>query len=291
MPKRTRGIAAYLIIALCLLCVALPHAVADDLKGLDLPVFRDRAGFGLGITTYSLQTDADLLKGEDPEHSIELAGLLQAPEDEDVLCFSTTLLVKSAENSRGKDLLLPQRRRSNKDKKFRALVPSLKYKNRRGEPLMLSLAELDSLSLDRPGTELAELVLVATAVIVEERESEEISAQVADSYNDIGFSTSVQVSSIEVDKKSEMTVKLNVKHTGNKDLPVIDSVYALDRRGKVLGGGRWSNELELFGNRYEIELAFPVDGNEKSIDQLRIVLATEYEIEQIEFTIEDLFTR
>ena len=131
----------------------------------------------------------------------------------------------------------------------------------------------------------------ATAIIVKERKSEEISADVADRYNEIGFGTSVQVSAIEVDKKSEMTVTLSVKHTGNKDLPVIDSVYALDKRGKPMGGGRWSNELELFGKRYEVELVFPLSGDEKSIDQFQIVLATEYDIEQVELTIEDLFQK
>jgi hypothetical protein len=271
-------------------CITPPSAQADDLKGLNLPVYRDRAGYGLAVTEYSLQTDAEFLNDDDPEHTLELAGLLQSPEKEDVLCFSTTLAVKEVEDARGRDLLRPGRKR-NQSKKFMALVPSMKYKDRRGDPLYLCESELESISLDRPGTEVDKLVVVATAIIVKDRETKEISADVADRFNDVGFGTSVQVSSIEVDKKSEMTVSLSVKHTGNKDLPVIDSVYALDKRGKRMGGGRWSNELELFGKRYEVELVFPLIGDEKSIDQFQIVLATEYEIEKIELTIEDLFQK
>ena len=290
MRKRLRGTPAIFIATLSVLCVALPHARADDLEDLNLPSFRDRDGFGLGVTSYSLQTDADLLDGKAPEHTIELAGLLQAPKDEDVLCFSSTIFAKSAEDARGKDLLLPQRKRKT-DKKFLALLPSLTYKDKRGDPLMLCLSELDSVSLNRPGTDIDELVVVATALTVKKRESQAISAEVASQYIDIGFGTSVQVSSIEVDKKSEMTVKLIVKHTGNKDLPVIDSVYALDQRGKKMGGGRWTNELELFSKRYELDLVFSLNGDEKTIDQFQIVLATKYEVQEIELTIEDLFSR
>lgn len=288
MKQMTKNHAVMIVSLFAVLAFALPHSFADDLEAMDLPVFRDRAGFGLGITSYGLQTDADLLEGEVPQHTLKLAGLLQAPDDEDVLCFSTSLLVKSAEGDRGKDLLLPQRKR-NKDKKFVALVPSLAYKNRRGEPLMLCLAEMDSIALNRPATELEELVVTATAVIVKDRSSKEISAEVAGRYNDIGFGTSIQVSSIEIDNKSEMTVKLSVKHTGNRDLPVIDSVYALDSRGKALGGGRWANELELFAKSYEVEMNFPLMGSD--VAQFQVVLATKYEVKEVEFTIEDLFQR
>ncbi|MBX2851946.1 MAG: hypothetical protein KTR15_09400 [Phycisphaeraceae bacterium] len=290
MRHRVQALLTIFVCALGTVCFAPPHALADDLKGLKVPVYRDRDGYGLAVTEYSLQTEAELLDDEAPEHTLELAGLLQPPGKADVLCFSTTVVAKSVEDARGRDLMLPQRKRNNA-KKFRALVPSLKFKDRRGDPLYLCESELESISLDRPGTEVDKLVVVATAVIVKDRETEEISADVADRYNDVGFGTSVQVSAIEVDKKSEMTVRLNVKHTGNKDLPVVDSVYALDKRGKPMGGGRWSNELELFGKRYEVELVFPLRGDEKSIDKFQIVLATEYDIEQVELTIEGLFQK
>lgn len=289
MRKRLSNLLVLFVCACTAVSLSLPLAMADDLKGLKLPAYRDKDGYGLGITEYSLQTEANILAGEKPEHSLELEGLLQAPKGMDVLCFSSTLLVESVEDARGKDLLLPQRRKK-KNSEFRALVPSLKYKDRRGEPLSLCLAELDSVELDRPGTEVAELVVTARAVVVKKRASEQISAEVSATYHDVGYGTSVQVSSIEADK-GEMTVKLSVKHTGNKDLPVIDSVFALDSRGKKMGGGRWSNDLELFGKRYEVELVFPLTGNAKSIDQFQVVLATEFEVEEIEFTIEDLFSR
>jgi hypothetical protein len=278
-----------LFLMLAVVCAAqlvLSAAWADDLEGLKLPAYRNDDGYGLGVTEYSFETNADLLEGESPEHSIELSGLLQAPDKEDALCFSSTLIVKSVEDARGRDIMRPQRKKR-KDLKFNALIPSLEYKDRRGEPLQLCETELDAVELNRPGSEVAEMVVVATTVVVKQRTTEEIDAEVSDRYYDIGLGSSIQVSSMEIGKKSEMTVKLKIKHTGNKDIPVIDSVIALDSRGKPLGGGRWTNELELFAKSYDVELKFPLKGQD--VAKFQVILATEYDIEQVELTIEDLF--
>ena len=266
--------------------LALPSVVANDLKALRIPSFENKDGFAIGITEYSLETNAELLGGKKPEHSVELSALLQPAEREDVLCFSSTLVAKSAEDSRGRDILRPQRKNS-RAKKFNALMPSLEYKDRQGEALLLCESELDAVELDRPGTEVAELVVAATTIIVKKRKSEEIAAEVADRYTDIGSGSSVQVGSMEIDNKGEMTVKLNIKHTGNKDIPVIDAVYALDKRGKRMGGGRWTNELELFAKSYDVELNFLLQGED--VDKLEVVLATDYEVEEVEFVIDELF--
>jgi len=276
-----------LVVASVLWPIGLAPVVADDLKQLDVPVFRDRVGYGLAVTEYGMNTQAELLEGDAAEHSISLSGLLQPPERADVLCFATALLADSAEDDRGKDLLLPQRRR--KDAQYRALLPSSAYQTRRGDPLLLSEVTMESASLKRPGYEVQELVVIASAVVVEERESEEIDAEVVDRYIDIGNDTEVKVSAKEVDKGGEMTVKLNVKRTGNKTSPVIDSVYALNKKGKAIGGGRWTNELDLFAKGYEVELIFPLSGDEDSVEKLRIVLATEYEIEEVKLTVDGLF--
>ncbi|MGB0766392.1 MAG: hypothetical protein ACPGYV_01635 [Phycisphaeraceae bacterium] len=267
---------------------ATPAALADDLVSLKVPVFRDRAGHGLAVTEYSFETQADLLEGDAAEHSLELSGLLQASERGDVLCFAATLLAESAEDARGRDLMLPDRRRR-KGQKFNALLPSSKYKTRDGEPLMLCEVETDDIRLKRSANEVRSLTLLATAVVVEARRSESIEAVVADRWVEIGFGASALVSAIEVDKKSEMTVKLKIRHAGNRDLPVIDSVYALDTRARRMGGGRWSGELELFAKGYDVELSFPLSGDEQSISRLEIVLATEYDIETIRFKVEGLF--
>lgn len=286
MRKRVNVVLSCLVFLLGGL--SLPHAAADDLKALKVPVYRDRAGYGLAVTEYSVQTKAELLEGDAPEHTIDLAGLLQPPDRADVLCFSTTMLAASAEDSRGKDLLLPQRRKG-REQVFKALVPSAEYKDRKGDPLLLSPVTLESIELDEAGYGVEELTVIATAVVVEDRESEEIDAEVSGEFIDIGHDMQVRVSSKEVDKKGEMTVKLNVKRSGDRRSPVIDSLYALNKKGKPIGGGRWTNELDLFAKGYEVELIFPLTGDENSVDQLRIVLATDYDIEEVELVIEDLF--
>lgn len=288
MRKRLSCLIVPPVCALIAIGLFLPVAVADDLSKLKLPTYRDKDGYGLGVTEYNLTTDADILGGEEPEHTLEFTGLLQAPEGEDVLCFGSTLVAKSVEDARGRGILQRESKRK-QNIKFNALIPSMEYKNRRGDPLMLCETELDAVDLDRPGSEVAEMVVIATAVIVKERKTAEIDAEVTGEDYDLGLGSVVRVSSMELDDDSEMSVELKIKHRGNKDIPVIDSVYALDARGKRLGGGRWDGELELFAKGYDVELTFPLRGAD--VKQFQVVLATDYDIEKVEFTIEDLFDR
>ncbi|MEM9108568.1 MAG: hypothetical protein AAGC72_00935 [Planctomycetota bacterium] len=286
MPRSNRSF-GLLIASLCgVIFFSVETTHAEDLESLKVPVFRDRDGYGLAVTEYSLETDAELLRGESAEHSLKFSALLQPPDDEDVLCFASTMVAKYANDEDGKDMLRPKRRRNNQQK-FYALLPSLQYKTGRGTPMVLCESELEEIVLKRSGSGVYELAVVATAILVKEREIEEVAPEVSRNYTDIGHGTTVRVSSSEIDDKGEMTLKLAFKHVGNRDIPVIDSVFALNDRGKRIGGGRWTNELELFGRGYDVEMEFPL--KDRDVEKLEIVLATEYDIEQIEFVIEDVF--
>ncbi len=276
----------YLIVLMCLGLMPAGLIAADDLDDLDLPTFRDRDGYALAVTEYESASEADLLDDDPPEHTLGLTGVLQAPEDVDVLCFRTTLLADAAENEDGDDLLLQGRNR--KAEEYAAVLPHKELTGRRGEPLQLAEAELASVELDRPAYEVEMLELQASAVVVEERESEELPAIVADRFIDIGHGTKARVKSMEIGKRGIMTVKLDIERSGGTTGPVIDSLYALNADGDAIGGGRWTNELDLFADGYEVELAFALNA-ERKIDALRIVLATEYEVVPVKFEVEGLF--
>ena len=58
MRKRmTMGVLGLALVSM-LWPAGLPLANADDLKQLDVPVFRDRKGFGLAVTEYGIDTQA-----------------------------------------------------------------------------------------------------------------------------------------------------------------------------------------------------------------------------------------
>lgn len=268
--------------------VLVPTGLADDLEKAGLPIVENRDGYVLAVTEYEASTSADLLSDDPPEHEVSLTALLQPAERADVLCFATKMTAKSAKTERREELLLPGRR--DRKQEFAAVLPHSEFRGRRDKPLMLAESELESAELKRPGFEIEELEIEATAVVVEERESEEIRAIVADRFIDIGHDHQIQVTAMEVDGKGVMTVKLDLKRASGDRTPVIDSLYALNADDKIIGGGRWTNELDLFAGKYEVEMTFPLSG-EATISKLRIVLATKYEVVPVRFVVERLYQK
>ena len=264
-------------------------AIADDLEDQGLPVFRNRGGFALAVSEYEAKTEASFLKGKKAEYTLSIEGLLQAPKDVDVLCFATKMTAQSAIGDRRKNLLVPQRKKS-AIKDFKAVLPMQDFKTRRSEPMPLSKSELSKVELDRPAYEIETLEVEVAAVVVEKRTSEEVPAIVADRYIDIGNDTEVKITGKEISDKRVMTVTLNVKRAAGTRSAIIDSVIALDEDGKEVGGGRWQNDLDLFSRGYDVEVEFPLKGKE-SIESLRIVLATKYEVQRVRLEIEGLFQR
>lgn len=271
---RWAGLLVFGLALLGTVSVGLADGV-DELEGQGLPVFSTRGGYVLALTDYEVSTKAELLEGEPAKHKLSLKGLMLAPQDDDVLCFRTSLDAKSAEGDRGKELL--GRGKPRRQTEYKAVLPSSDFTDRRGKPMLLTAVALDDVELDRPGYEVERLELEVDAVLVEEREQAELPAIVADRFVDIGNDTEVKVTAMEVDKKGEMTVKLQLKRRAGDRSAVIDSLYALDEDGDPIGGGRWTNELDLFSSGYEVEMTFPLSGRQ-SIDKLQVVLATEYEV-------------
>ncbi len=284
MPMRNLGLLKLILIAICL---AWPIA-ADELEDEGLRVLRDKAGYSLAVTQYETASELQLLGDEAPQHTLSITGLMQAPSDADVLCFRSALIARSARNSKRDELLVPARKR-NQDE-FAAVLPHPKIKIRRGDAILLAEAELASIELTRPAYEVDELEIEGTAVVVRDRASEEVPAIVADNFHDIGHDTQVKVKAMEIDKKGVMTVKLDIRRAAGDKAAIIDSLYALNADGDIIGGGRWTNELDLFAASYEVEMVFPLN-NERKLDKLRVVLATRFEQVPVKFTLEKFFQK
>ena len=265
-------------------------ATANDLEDSDLPVFEDEGGDGyfIAITGYDTSSRAEFDDRDPFKHTASLDVVLQAPDGEDVLCFATKIKAVSAKNEDNDDLKERDRRRSRGNTEFKAALPSEKYEGRRGKPLNIAEAEMPEITLSRPAYEIEELVLEATAVVVEKRESTEIPAEVADRFIDIGNDTSVKVTLMKVDR-GKMRVELDLKRPEGDKAAVLDAVYALNDRGRIVGGGKWINELDIFDKDYDCNLEFEFLGDD-SIESLRVVLATKYKVVPVRFEVEELFS-
>ena len=124
-----------------------------------------------------------------------------------------------------------------------AVIARPDFQDRKGKPIEMAYVELSQCELDAPGAHVEDLELNAFAVVAEDRESEEFPAVVADRFQDVGHNVAIQVTSMEVKAKGLMIVKLDVKRSGGKSDTIVDSLYALNEDGDVIGGGPWINEL------------------------------------------------
>lgn len=290
MKKRMfSGLMAVLlgVVVLCLSPARSP-AEEDDLEALKVPVFVNDDDYAIAITEYEMTTKAELLEEDAPKHEIELIALLHPPADLDVLCFRSRLVAEKALNGDDDELLLRGRGRDNT--KFAALQPIVGFADADDEPLLAAESKMESVELSRPGYEVEMLTLEVTAVVVDETASAEMPAVVADEFVDIGNGTEIMIQKMEIDNKGNMNIEMKLQRSGGKDEPVIHSMFALDADGEVIGGGRWINELELFNTRYEVELKFPLQ-DRTTATKLRVVLATEYEVETVRFKLKDLFKK
>lgn len=288
MSNATTNHVWYAVLSCLCFAVLTPTVMADDLEKLDMPIVRDRDDFGLAITGYEATSQANFVKGESAKHTASLVGLLQAAPDQDVLCFKSRLSASSAKDDDRDERLVKGRDRRKEE--YVPLLPFQDLRDRRNQPILLAPVELETIELERPAYEIEMLLVEGTAVVVEERESAEIPAIVADRFVDIGNNTEVRITAMQVNNKGVMKVTMDLRREGGDRGAVIDSMYALNEDGDVIGGGRWINQLDLFANRYEVELELALD-KERGIDALRITLATEYEVVPVKFEIEKLFSK
>ena len=253
-----------------------------------MPVFfgDEDDGYGLVVFEYEASTDAKLLRKKDIKHEIEFKALLRPSEDDDVIGFRTALAPKEALNEDG-DNIIADEGKGRRDL-HSAVYPRQDYPDRKGRPIDMAYVELTPCELDQPAAFVEELEVHALAVVAEERESEKFPAVVADRFLDVGHNVAIQVTAMEVKAEGVMTVKLDVKRSGGKRDTIVDSLYALNEDGDVIGGGRWINELDIFAKHCEYEMLLILE-DEVTITNFQVVLATEYEIVSVPIVIEKLY--
>ncbi|MGB1125452.1 MAG: hypothetical protein ACPG4Q_09615 [Phycisphaeraceae bacterium] len=279
----------FALTVVALVCLAPPVSfAADELEKRGMPVFfgDDDDGYGLIIYEYDAKTEAKFVGKKEIEHEVEFAGYLRPSDKDDVIGFQIRLQPTKAINDDGDDVLAGEGR--GKRDMHTAVIARPDFQDRKGKPIEMAYVELSQCELDAPGAHVEDLELNAFAVVAEDRESEEFPAVVADRFQDVGHNVAIQVTSMEVKAKGLMIVKLDVKRSGGKSDTIVDSLYALNEDGDVIGGGRWINELDIFAKHCEYEMLLLLD-DEVTITNFRVVLATKYEVISVPITVTDLY--
>lgn len=261
-------------------------------RGLDLPKTTNKDGHAIYITEYEATTSADLLKKSETEHEVSFECLLSpGKEVDEVLCFASEVQAVSALSDDGKELIIRDRKPSSSRKQKFSSVQALPEIGMisRDQPMMLAVAEMDDIKLSRPGYEIDQLVVEVDTVKVLERKTVRLDAAVEDRFIDVGYGIRVRITKMEV-RKGVMDIELDLQRAGGDRGAVIDEATALDGSGKSMGGGRWVNELDLFADKYDVELEIQLNGA-ATVDQIQFTLATEHETVRSRFEIETLFQK
>jgi len=240
--------------------------------------FENDDDFVCWVTEFSASSELDYTEN-DHTHEVEMTCLIRLPEGEDVVCVLEQLSVASVEDDEGDDIYLPPRRgRSQRDdeRTYVAFVQGV------------AEVELKSAQLSRPAYTVEEMVIATEVIVAEERGDFELRAIVSDDELDTPYQTSVRLSEMKIgrDHVAEIVIEYDRENTPGAPLP--EAVYALDEDGQVLGGGRWTEGVNIFSETGEFEAEFLVT-DDADVTTLRLVFLTEYEVVPQTFEITDVF--
>lgn len=254
--------------------VCVPGVLAAD----DPPEFEHEDGYLYRVASYQSSSEIDYEEG-DKKHEVRLTCIVQPPEREDVVCLLEVLSVEKAEDDEGDDIYLPSRRNRSVRDSDRTYIAFMEDE---------AEIELKDAELSRPAYTIERLLVTTEAVVAEERGEFELRAIVSDDELETPFDTSVRLSEMKIgrDHMAEITIEFERETTPGAPLP--EAVYALDEDGNVLGGGRWTEGVNIFSDTGEFEAEFLVT-DDADVTTLRLVFLTEYEVKPLTFEITGVF--
>lgn len=261
--------AAILPLGLLTALVAAPHEPRE---------FENDDDFICRVTEYSATTEIEYEENE-TKHEVEMTCIIKSPEGEDVVCVLEQLSIVSTVDDEGDDIYLPPRRgralRTN-DRTFLAFID--------GE----AEVELKGAELSRSAYTLEEMVLTTEVIVAEDRGEFEMRAIVSDDEMETPFDTSVRLSEMRIGRDHKAEIVIEFDRENEPDSPLPEAVYALDEDGKVLGGGRWIEGVNIFSETGEFQAEFFVV-DDADVTTLRLVFLTRYEVVEQTFEITDVF--
>lgn len=240
------------------------------------PEFENEDGYTLTVLKYEASTEIDYEDG-DASFDVEFSCRLAAPEGLDVVCVFEELTLSEAIDDRRDDIHIdPDDRDDPEDMRFVAFLEGI------------AGAELKRSDLTRPAYTVQRMVVVAEAIVARERRQFDLPAIVTNDSLDTPYDTQVRLSEMKIGRNHEAEVVIEYDREDGPGSPLPEAIYALDERGNVLGGGRWTNSTRLLAAEGKFEAEFYVEEG-ADVASLRLVFLTDYEIGPVEFVITGIF--
>jgi hypothetical protein len=264
--------------------VAVSLSANDDIaKWHDkLQVFRDDSS-NWRLQWYEMEADTkvDFTNAEKSEHELELEGTLKAPYEIDAVGVSNRLRVNKAIDADGNDLFIKDSsrpRRKHRSGSYTAFHEKL------------GKVEVYNAKLRQNAYAIKTMDVSAKIVVAQERTKASLPAVVMEKPDLIHKDIKVRITGLKMSDRRELTLTAQVqKRWDGLKGAFVEAVYALDKDGKRIGGGRWTKG-DPFGDNSKITYEFAVQKGQVH-SSFEFVICTKYKTQVIDFEVTDIFQK
>ncbi|MCE5279142.1 MAG: hypothetical protein LLG03_14070 [Planctomycetaceae bacterium] len=237
--------------------------------------------YSLVLTKIDVQSSIDYAQPAKTRHQIEISATMITPEKEDAVAVGKHLVVLSATNAAGEELLKPSKNMASRTYKPDTFSP-VHVKNLAAE------VGVDRLDLTAPATGIKTMKVATQIVLAKSRQTKRLAAVVMEEMTEAAPGLAVRIANLRMSAKRELEVTIEYQRgRAGAGFPFIEAVYALDAEGQSLGGGRWT-EGDVLGLKGKFTARFPIASDEAH-KTLKIVAVTEDQVAPVEFELTDIF--
>jgi hypothetical protein len=242
------------------------------------PEFKTK-GFTLVVGKLRSSADVDFGQTEKTKYTIQWEGSMEVParHDLDVVAVESRLHIAALVDDKGADMAV------------KAAGPGATVQHN-AIIEQVGQIELPRTDLPRDASAIGSLTAEAVIVLAQKRDKFKLPAVVMEDFKDVGNDILVRITSLQMNTSRELTVVLDYKRPeANTTAPFIEKIYALDPKGAVLGGGRWT-EGDPFGKTGKWTAKFKLSGDQVH-QSLRFDVVTQSEARSLSFEVKKIFRR
>lgn len=236
-------------------------------------------GFTLVVGKMKTSGDVDLGDNTKTKYTIQMEGSMEVPvrRDMDVVAVDKRLRIAALVDDKGADMAVKPPG-AGVTVQHNAIIEQV------------GQVELPRTELPRDASAIGSMTAEAVIVLAQKRDKFKLPAVVMEDFKDVGNDISVRITSLQMNSGRELTVVLDYKRAdATTTSPFIEKIYALDPKGVVLGGGRWT-EGDPFGKTGKWTAKFKLAGDQVH-QSLRFDVVTQSEARSLSFEIKKIFKR
>ena len=233
------------------------------------------------ITSMDQDADIDYVKNSQSRYKVDIFGYLKFQQKKDVVAYRKRLKVKSVVSDNKVTLYTPKRSSS---KRYKLGTHSWSI-----EALAAGPIEAKKIYIKANPYTIDTMELETTLIMAKKRQTTTIPAAVMDKELSVGHGLSIRITVLSAKTKGLYKVEGQYKRriagpTGS----FFDSVYCLDRSGKVLGGGRFTGDP--LGENGKLECYFFIK-DISLIRSLKLITVIESKVETVSFKLNKIFKK